>query len=174
MGGRSTLRGEIYGSVFDHHSVVYEFPGGVRVYAFCRTIPDCYNENSSLVAGTKGRANLTAMTIEGETNWKYGGPRAYSSPSANPYYIEHAELFKAIRSGEPINSGDYMARSTLIGVIGQLSCYTGKEVTWEQGSASDFYFAPRPEQVRGDMEPPVKPDAGGVYPVFVPGVTKLL
>jgi hypothetical protein len=24
------------------------------------------------------------------------------------------------------------------------------------------------------MEPPVRPDAGGVYPVFTPGVTKLL
>ena len=48
MGGRSTLHGEIYGSVFDHHAVVYEFADGVRMYAFCRTIPDCYNENSSI------------------------------------------------------------------------------------------------------------------------------
>ena len=39
-----------------------------------------------------------------------------------------------------------MARSTLIGIMGQISCYTGKEVTWEQVSASDFYFA---AQARG-------------------------
>ena len=52
-------------------------------------------------------------------------------------------FFKAIRSGKPINSGDYMARSTLMGIMGQLSCYTGKEVTWEQVNASDFYFAPQ-------------------------------
>ncbi|HUI77246.1 MAG TPA: Gfo/Idh/MocA family oxidoreductase, partial [Bryobacteraceae bacterium] len=31
MGGRSTLHGEIYGDVFDHHSVVYDFPNSVRV-----------------------------------------------------------------------------------------------------------------------------------------------
>ncbi len=174
MGGRSTLRGEIYGNVFDHHAVVYEFAGGVRLYAFCRTIPDCYNENSSILLGTKGRCNLTAMRIEGETNWTYTGPRAPANPSANPYLIEHVELFRAIRSGKPVNNCDYMTRSTLIAIMGQISCYTGKEVTWEQISASNFYYAPRPEDVRADMEPPVRPDAEGNYPTFVPGVTKML
>jgi len=168
MGGRSTLRGEIYGNVFDHHAVVYEFATGVRLYAFCRTIPDCYNENSSILLGTKGRCNLTRMTIQGETNWQYAGPRV------NPYDLEHLELFKAIRSGNPINNGDYMAPSTLTAIMGQISCYTGKEVTWEQISTSGFYYPPRPEDVRADMEPPVKPDAEGIYPVFTPGVTKLL
>ncbi|HSB15428.1 MAG TPA: Gfo/Idh/MocA family oxidoreductase [Bryobacteraceae bacterium] len=174
MGGRSTLHGEIYGSVFDHHAVVYEFANGVRIYAFCRTIPECYNDSSSTLLGAKGRCNITKMTIEGETKWQYAGPRTYSSTSSNPYYIEHAELFKAIRAGTPLNNGDYMARSTLMGIMGQISCYTGKEVTWEQISASDFYFAPKPEDVRIDMEPPVKPGPDGTYPVFTPGVTKLL
>ncbi len=174
MGGRSTLRGEIYGSVFDHHAVVYEFSSGVRLYAFCRTIPNCYNENSSILLGTKGRCNITAMRIDGENKWQYSGPRTYSSPESNPYYIEHMQLFKAIRSGNPINNGDYAARSTLIGIMGQISCYTGKEVTWDQASSSDFYFAPKPEDVRAGMEPPVKPDKDGSYPVYTPGETKLL
>jgi predicted dehydrogenase len=168
MGGRSTLHGEIYGSVFDHHAVVYEFAGGVRLYAYCRTIDDCYNENSSVILGTKGRCFLTQTRIVGETKWQYSGPKG------NPYDIEHEEFFKAIRSGNPINSGDYMIRSTMTGIMGQLSCYTGKEVTWAQMTASDFFFAPKPEDVRADMEPPVKPGPDGTYPVFRPGVTKLL
>jgi len=168
MGGRSTLRGEIYGSVFDHHAVVYEFASGVRLYAFCRTIPDCYNETSSILLGSKGRCNLLRMRLEGETTWQYEGPKA------DPYDLEHLELFKAIRAGTPINNGDYMARSTLIAIMGQISCYTGKEVTWEQIARSDFYFPPRPEECRAGMEPPVTPDAEGIYPVFTPGVTKLL
>jgi predicted dehydrogenase len=168
MGGRSTLHGEIYGSVFDHHAVVYEFANGVRIYAFCRTIPDCYNETSSILLGAKGRAYPLQMRIEGETNWQYTGPKA------NPYDLEHVELFKALRSGRTMNSGDYMVRSTLIALLGQFTCYTGKEVTWQQISASDFYYPPRPEDCRMDMEPPVKPDAEGIYPVFIPGVTKLL
>jgi len=168
MGGRSTLRGEIYGSVFDHHAVVYECSGGVRIYAFCRTIPDCYNETSSILLGTKGRCDLLRTRIQGETKWQYTGPLP------NPQDLEHIELFKAIRSGTAINHGDYMARSTLIAIMGQISCYTGKEVTWEQISASDFYYPPKPEDCRIDMEPPVRPDAEGIYPVFIPGVTKLL
>jgi predicted dehydrogenase len=174
MGGRSTLRGEIYGSTFDHHAVVYEFPNNVRVYAFCRTIPGCYNETSSIVHGTKGRALVLRGVIEGEKPWKYAGPGMYASSNTNPYQIEHNELFKAIRAGKPLNSGDYMTRSTMIGIMGQISCYTGKEVTWEQVNASDFYYAPKPEDVRADMEAPVKPDAEGIYPVYIPGVTKLI
>ena len=174
MGGRSTLRGEIYGSVFDHHAVIYEFPNGVPVYAYCRTIPNCYNETSSVVLGTKGRAEILKGRIEGENKWQYAGPSMYANSLTNPYQIEHNELFKAIRSGKPLNSGDFMARSTMIGIMGQISCYTGKEVTWEQVSASDFYFPPKPEDVRADMEPPVKPDAEGIYPVYIPGITKLI
>jgi len=173
MGGRSTLHGEIYGSVFDHHAVVYQFANGVRMYAFCRTIPDCYNENSSVILGSKGRCYLTQGRIEGEKPWTYSGP-PMSNRTVNPYYVEHVELFKAIRSGNPLNSGDYMVRSTLVGIMGQLSCYTGKEVTWDQVTKSDFFFPPKPEDVRLDMEPPVKPGPDGTYPVFVPGVTRLL
>ncbi|MBM3746309.1 MAG: Gfo/Idh/MocA family oxidoreductase [Acidobacteria bacterium] len=169
MGGRSTLRGEIYGNVFDHHAVVYEYASGVRIYAFCRTIPDCYNETSSILLGAKGRCDLLRTRIEGETRWQYQGPKA------DPQDLEHLELFQAIRSGAPINHGDYMAKSTLVAVMGQISCYSGKEVTWEQISASNFYYPPRPEDCRIDMEPPVRPGPDGIYPpAFTPGVSKLL
>ena len=67
-----------------------------------------------------------------------------------------------------------MARSTLATIMGQLSCYTGLEVTWDQVTASDFHYPPKPEDCRLDMDPPVKPGPDGSYPVRVPGVTKLL
>ena len=55
------------------------------------------------------------------------------------YATAASQLYvRLIRSGEPLNNGAFMARSTLITVMGQLSCYTGKEVTWEQASASNF------------------------------------
>jgi predicted dehydrogenase len=168
MGGRSTLKGEIYGSVFDHNSVVYEFASGVRIYAMCRTIDNCYNENSSVYLGTKGRCHLMQGRILGENKWQYEGPRA------NPYDLEHVALYKAIRAGNPINSGDYMVRSTLTGILGQFTCYTGRDITFDQMMASNFGYAPKPEDVRFDMEPPVKPLPDGTYPVLIPGITKLL
>jgi hypothetical protein len=68
-----------------------------------------------------------------------------------------------------------MACSTLIGIMGQITCYTGKEVTWDQVSSSDFCFPPRPEECRIDMEPPTSPGTDGIYPpAFTPGVSKIL
>jgi len=171
MGGRSTLHGEIYGNVFDHHAVVFEFSSGVRCYAYCRTIDNCYNENSSLLLGTKGRCDLLRLRIQGETNWEHPGAK-----SKNPAYdLEHVALFQAIRSGAPANNGDYMVASTQTVVMGQIACYSGQEVTWEQIAASDFYYPPKPEGCTLDMEPPVKPGTDGIYPVpFTPGASKLL
>jgi predicted dehydrogenase len=171
MAGRSTLNAERYGNVFDHHSVVYEFASGVRIYAYCRTIDGCYNENSSVILGTKGRCDLLRLRITGETNWTLPAPPART----NPYDLEHVALFSAIRSGKPVNNGEYMVRSTLITLMGQFSCYSGKEVTFDQISGSGYGHLPRPEEVRAGMEAPVRPGPGGVYPLpFTPGVSKVL
>jgi hypothetical protein len=58
--------------------------------------------------------------------------------------------------------------------MGQISCYTGKEVTWEQVKASDFYYPPKPEDCHDGMEPPVKANADGTYPVPKPGFTDMV
>ncbi len=67
-----------------------------------------------------------------------------------------------------------MANSTMTTIMGQLSCYTGKEVTWEQANASDFSYAPKPQDCHDNMEPPVKLGPDGSYPVPKPGFTKLI
>ena len=167
LAGRSTMVEPTYGNVFDHHSVIYEMESGVKIYAFCRTTNGCYDENSSTILGTEGRASLLNCRITGETKWRWQG-------QCDPYQTEHNRLSAAIRAGEPINNGDYMCRSTLIGIMGQLSCYTGKEVTWEQASQSDFAYLPKPEDCHDGMEPPTKPGPDGSYPVYKPGRTQLL
>jgi predicted dehydrogenase len=164
LGGRSSMTDPVYGDVFDHHSVIYEFDNGVRLYAFCRTTTGCYDEDSSIILGSKGRASVKSCRIWGEQAWRWQG-------RCDPYQIEHDKLFAAIRSGNPVNSGDYMARSTMIAVMGQLSCYTGKEVTWELANQSDFLYPPRPEDCHDGMTPPVLPGADGKYPTLVPGKT---
>lgn len=167
LGGRSSMTALKYGDVFDHHSVVYEMENGVRIYALCRTTEGCYNDSSSTVFGTKGKASIMGCQIWGENAWKCEG-------QCNPYQIEHDVLFKSIRSGEPVNNGDYMVRSTMIGIMGQISCYTGEEITWERINQSNFAYPPKPEDCRDDMEPPTLPDATGSYPTLKPGYTRLL
>jgi len=166
LAGRSASFGEIYGDSFDHHSVVYEYANGVKMYALCRTQKNCYGAVSDYIYGTKGRASLLNYKIQGETNWDYPGP----FPS--PYKEEHKALFAAIRAGKPINCGSYMANSTMVGVLGQIVCYTGNQLSWKKAIAADFAFEPR--ECDFNTVPPVKPGPDGNYPVAVPGVTKLI
>jgi myo-inositol 2-dehydrogenase/D-chiro-inositol 1-dehydrogenase len=167
MGGRSSMKDPIYGDVFDHHAVVYEYANGVPIYAFCRTTTGCYDESSSLVRGSKGNADITRCRITGENEWRWTG-------RCNPYQREHDLLFAAIRSGKPINNGSYMTRSTMAGIMGQISCYTGREVTLDQAMASDFCYAPKPEACHDNMEPPTRLGPDGSYPVPVPGQTTMI
>jgi predicted dehydrogenase len=168
LGGRSGPQ-NLLGDVFDHHAVVYHYASGVRLYAFCRTTHHCYNEDSSIILGTQGVADLKSGRITGRKPWRYRGPKV------SPYLIEHQAFLQSIRRGTPLNCGDYAARSTLVAIMGQLSCYSGKEVTWDEVSRSSFFFPPRPEACTWEMDPPTRPDAHGEYPVCaVPGTTRIL
>ena len=106
LGGRSTSFGEVYGDMFDHHTVVYEFKSGPRLYALCQTRAGCYPNWDDIIMGTKGVCHWTACRIEGETNWHYEGPQNDADVA------EQERLIGSIRSGKPINDGDTMIDST--------------------------------------------------------------
>ncbi len=82
-------------------------------------------------------------------------------------------LIEAVRKNKPLNSGYHMTNSTMVGVLGQLACYGGKPVRWEDVWESDFSFGPPPEEASLDMKPPTQPNKTGSYPLPIPGVTKL-
>lgn len=167
LAGRSASFGPIYGDMFDHHSVVYEYSNGTRLYAFCRTQKGCYGGVSDHILGTKGRASLLNYSIRGEKNWEFGGT------PLNPYKNEHREFFAGLRRGNLINSGAYMANSTMVAVLGQIVCYTGRQLSWKKLAASDFSFPPNGE-ITWQTTPPVLPGPDGNYPIAIPGKTKLI
>lgn len=167
FGGRSASFGPIYGDMFDHHSVVYEYANGTRLYAFCRTQKECYGGVSDYVFGTRGRASLLGHTIKGAVNWEYTGK------PPNPYKQEQKEFFAGIRSGQLLNSGGYMANSTMVAVLGQIVCYTGRQLGWKKAATADFAFPPD-GKIDFTMTPPVLPGNDGNYPVAVPGKTRLI
>jgi predicted dehydrogenase len=164
--GGSQLRNLKIGDVYDHHAVVYEFKNGMRVHAYCRQIPGCYNDTSDVMIGTKGEAIVTPKhSIKGETNWHYTGP------DGNMYDIEHQELFAAIRSGKTINNGDYVAKSSMWAILGRMANYTGQKITWEDAMKSEANW--NLPSYSFEATPPTQPDANGNYPVALPGVTKI-
>ena len=165
LGGRQVCVEPKYGDQFDHHAVVFEYANGVRVFGFCRDMLGCYSETSDVIFGTKGRAILPSRPrIEGANPWRYEGPK----PSM--YDVEHKELFDAIRAGRTIHNGDYMFTSSMLGILAQMACYTGQEITWEKAMGSQLSFTPA--RYAWDADPPVKPGADGRYPAPLPGVTR--
>ena len=50
----------------------------------------------------------------------------------DPYVQEHTDLIASIRGGKPINELKNVAESTLTAIMGRMSAYTGKNVSWEQ------------------------------------------
>ena len=68
------------------------------------------------------------------------------------YQTEHDELFASIRNGKPINNGEYMAKSTLLAIMGRMAAYTGQEITWEMALNSKEDLSPT--RYDWDAEPP--------------------
>ncbi len=168
LGGRSSSFGEVYGDMFDHHTAVYEYASGTRMYAMCRTQKGTYGNGGDIIMGTKGSCQLNRCRIEGETNWRYSGKRN------NAYEAEQKALIDSVVKGEPINSGYHMANSTMVAILGQIACYTGKRTDWKTASDSDLEFGPTPEESTFATEPPSLKDETGNYPLLLPGITKLL
>ena len=162
MGGRQALTGPEYGQIYDHFSVNYEYEGGAKLISNCRQQPGCKSEISAQVLGTKGRADLTERAkglriASGGSTWVYEGPK-------NQMYVtEHEELFAGIRAGRPVNNGEYMARSTLLAIMGRMAAYTGQQVTWDQALNSREDLSP--DGYAWDARPPASS-------IAVPGQTK--
>jgi hypothetical protein len=165
VGGRAASFDAVYGDVYDHFAITYDYPNGVRMHATGRAQSGCYNEVSTTIVGTDGRCDLEKNVIQGKTPWRYEGPKC------NMFDEEHKALFGAIRSGTPLNNAQYMVGSTMLAILGQMAAYTGGRVSWDDAMNSPHRFGP--EHCDFDTTPPVKPGKDGLYPVPVPGLTKL-
>lgn len=179
--GRQVRTESKWGDIYDHHAVVFEYASGARMYALARQQPNCFNDYSEVIIGTKGRCDLQKGRIEGETNWSYGAQAGDLSGFSGKlrkgglrpmHQVEQDELFAAIRAGKCINNGDYMCQSTLVALLGRTVGYTGQQVTWEQMQQSQLDLSPK--RYAFDAEPPTKPGPDGNYPIAMPGVTRFV
>lgn len=142
MGGRIERVDPSYGHIYDHFSVEYVYPGGVRVEAKCRQMKDVTTRVTNRVVGTRGVAELhprrsALMTHDGTVLFEM------NEPGNNAYVREHTDLIASIRDGKPINEARQIAESTLTAVLGRESAYTGLELTWDDLLASGLDLVPR-------------------------------
>ncbi len=158
MGGRQVRTGPEYGHIYDHHAVDYEYENGFRLMSFCRQIQRCDNMNGEAIHGSKGWSQVEKYTISGANAWKFAGT------DSRPYVQEHTDLIASIRAGKPINELKHVAESTLTAIMGRMSTYTGKAVTWDQALNSKENWAPAELSFNAKLAVP---------PVPMPGVTPL-
>ncbi len=155
LGGRQVRTDEKWGNIYDHHAVCYEYDSGVKVFAYTRQMGGCYNDVDDYVLGSNGNSRLLKFSIEsGSDRWRWRGP------AKDMYNAEHEALFAAIRSGETINNGIYMARSTMMAIMGRMACYTGKLIESDAALNSEESLTPETYQW-GDVPVP---------PVAMPGI----
>jgi len=158
MGGRAQRTAPEYGNIYDHFAVEFEYPNGVRILSMCRQIPGCAERVEEKIVGTKGYA-FGYGEIRGGNYWKF------TAEEPNPYVVEHTDLIASIRAGKPLNEGRRIAESTMCAILGRMSAYTGRAISWEWGMTSSklnlmpakLEFGPNP-----------------VDPVAVPGQTPLI
>jgi predicted dehydrogenase len=161
VGGRQSRTDPKLGHIFDHHSVVYEFKNGVKAYSQCRQQVDCYTEVSDQVIGNNGVCNVMKHEIVGAKPWRL---RPDKKSNDDMYQNEHNDFFASIRSGKPINNGEYMSYSSLMAIMGRMATYTGQLITWDMALHS-----------KEDMTPPkYEWTELAVAPVAKPGVTKFV
>jgi hypothetical protein len=60
----------------------------------------------------------------------------------SPYVQEHIDLVTCIRKNIPINEAEQTAISNMTAIMGRISAYTGKEVTWDEMMNSDLKLGP--------------------------------
>jgi predicted dehydrogenase len=163
MGGRQARTDPAYGHIYDHFAIDYEYENGVHLMSMCRQIDGCEKSVSEALVGTKGQC-LTAddrknFAITGEKAWRFPRERANE-----PYVQEHTDLIASLRASRPINELKQVAESTLTAIMGRMSAYTGKAVTWEQALNSKESLVPE-KLAWGPMPVP---------PVAIPGRTELV
>lgn len=153
-GGRSHRDDQ--SNLFDHYDVAYEYPNGVICHVGQRQMNGThsdvtdriYCENGTMFA--PGRCSI--KDVSGKTTWRV---RPEKGKEDNMYQVCHNEFFAALRAGKIINTGEYMAKSTALGLLGREAAHTGKRVKWEDYWRSEEDQAP--DDIRFEDSFPVAP-----------------
>jgi predicted dehydrogenase len=158
------------------YAIEYTFADGTKALVDSRAVPNCYNDFATFVHGTKCAAqfsgNVHAPTVQIYKDQRIAKENIVWQPEKeklSPYQREWDVLLDAIRKDRPHNEVQRAAFANLACIMGRAAVHTGKIVTWNEVTSSDFKFCPNVDELTSDSPAPVQADAQGRYPVPVPG-----
>ena len=174
-GSRAWRTGPDYGEIYDNHAVELTYADGSVIYSQCRHFEGTSNRVDEMFQGTKGRTYLAAGGNKG-TLWDSKGNVLFDHDgknNRNPYQTEHDELFEAISKGQyKFEDATRSAYSCLTAIVGRYATYSGKVIKWDEALQANNSLMP--PKLAWDASPLVQPDANGLYPIAIPGKTKVI
>jgi myo-inositol 2-dehydrogenase / D-chiro-inositol 1-dehydrogenase len=145
--GFGSRQRRVTGDQYDNFSVDFTFENGIHLHSMCRQINGCVNNVAERIQGTKGFTNCRDRIFnpEGTEIWRYPYPldKEGKESGFDPYLQEHIDLVTAIRTNKPIVEAENTAVSTMTAIMGRISAYTGKEVTWDEMMNSELKLGPK-------------------------------
>ncbi len=166
-GGRQVRIGENKGNVFDHFTLEFEYPNGIKVLSFCSQINGTSHRIGENIVGTAGTAEMNMNRGLIMARGKIQGENSYSFKERpkSPYQQEMDDFADSIRNNKGANEGVQLAETTMTAIMGRMAAYTGQTVDWNR-LMNDSKLDLSPEKLElGDL--PVAPPA-------IPGKTKLV
>ncbi|MEE9431990.1 MAG: Gfo/Idh/MocA family oxidoreductase [Melioribacteraceae bacterium] len=139
----------VTGNQYDNFSIDFEYENGMHMQSMSRQIDGCTSNVSENITGVNGFSNCKNEIFDskGETIWEYKYPQVEGEEKndrvkISPYVQEHIDLVKAIRENKPYVEAENTAVSTMCAIMGRMSAYTGKEVTWDEVMNSNLRLGP--------------------------------
>lgn len=139
--GFGSRQRRVTGDQYDNFSVDFVYEDGRQVHSMCRQINGCANAVYEIFHGTKAIATTVGhkpQIVDAAGNQLFVAEGSETSP----YVQEHINLVTCIRQNIPFNEAEQTAISNMVAIMGRISAYTGKEVTFEEMMNSDLKLGP--------------------------------
>ena len=147
--GFGSRQRRVTGDQYDNFSVDFVYDNGMHMHSMCRQINGTTNNVSEFIMGTEGKTNCQNKIWDLKDTEKYSfvypldeKGESMKNVKVSPYVQEHIDLITCIRQNIPINEAEQTAISNMTAIMGRMSSYTGKEVTWDEMMNSDLKLGP--------------------------------
>lgn len=149
--GFGSRQRRVTGDQYDNFSIDYVYDDGMHVHSTCRQINSCDGGVYEVFHGTDGRTFSSGSARPNTISDLAGNVvSSFENHDTSPYVQEHKNLITCIRQNIPFNEAEATANSNMVALMGRVSAYTGKEVTFEEMMNSDMKLGPE-TYVMGDI-----------------------
>jgi len=163
QGGRQAPNNKC--NTYDHYSVCYEWENGLRFHIdWSQYGSGVHKEDKDFIVGEKGLAEFdignASISGTGDSDWTWRKPR---TGARNMYQTEHDEFFANSRAGNRHADEEWVAHSTMLGIMARMAAYSGKKIVWDDVVNSPEKLVPDPVDWEGALP---------VRPMPIPGVAE--